>query len=208
MRFKIDTLFEHRGVNQYLPSRSSEEIAKIKGMLNSERIEFLFDHYGLELLLQDERNRVSNLHSKGVMRTLAVVHFVFPVAIWLTGTHDKIYNGASIGQTIKEDGFGLTKVDEYFGVNELPGFAKQRMKTDESFAAVHMYHLLVNHPETKESFVYCSITEIHSPLYLTLGDLHKLYPEGTKNYNDFTLAAQKSFENLKKLDGECQLSIS
>lgn len=82
------------------------------------------------------------------MRTCSIVHFNLPVPSWLQETHNKIYNGGSIGQTIKENQFNLLKEDLFLGTSELSNFAKEKMDTDETTAAVHIYKLIVSNPET------------------------------------------------------------
>ena len=197
---KIQTFFKSGTVNQQMPCRKADELEKMRGLLNSQRIKLIFGNYGVELLLQEDSVRISNLHSNGVMRTCAIVHFSLPVPSWLQDTHKKIYNGGTIGQMIKDDGFELTKVDTYFGITELPKIVQEKMKTDEESAAVHIYQLAVKDPKTSESRIYCTITEIHSPLYLTLGDLQQLSLEGTKQYNVITEPVQKHLNDLNTLD--------
>ncbi|WP_454782608.1 hypothetical protein [Legionella sp. WA2022007384] len=197
---KIQTFFKLGAVNQQMPCRKADELEKMQGLLNSQRIKLIFGNYGVELMFQEDSVRISNLNSNGVMRTCAIVHFSLPVPPWLQDTHKKIYKGSTIGQTIKDDGFELTKEDTYFGVIELPKIAQEKMKTDEESAAVNIYQLAVKNPKTSESSIYCSITEIHSPLYLTLGDLQQLSLEGTKQYTVITEPVQKHLNNLNSLD--------
>lgn len=187
-------------INQQLPSKKPEELDSMRGLLNSERIKLIFGDFGVELLLQEGNLRVSNLHSKGVMRTCAVVNYVLPVPAWLENTHNKIYKGSSIGQTIKNDGFDLIKEDSYFGLIQLPKFAKDKMEKDEKSAAVYIYQLVVKNPETSESRFYCTITEVYSPLYLTYGDLCLLSPEGTQKYTVINESVQKHLDDLSNLD--------
>ncbi|MCW8400369.1 hypothetical protein OQJ26_16435, partial [Legionella sp. PATHC038] len=123
-----------------------------------------------------------------------------PVPNWFQKTHDKIYKGGSIGQTIKNDGFSLTKEDIYFGLTKLPEFAKEKMQTDQKSVAVYIYRSIVKNQENSESVDYCTITEIYSPLYLTLGDLQLLSPEGTQKHQVITESAQKYLDDLSSLD--------
>ncbi|QLZ67705.1 hypothetical protein FOLKNPGA_00478 [Legionella sp. PC1000] len=198
---KIDTFFQPgKKVNQHMTCRKLDELEKMQGLLNSQRIKLIFGNYGVELILQENNVRISNLNSNGVMRTLAVVHFSLPVPLWLKETHNKIVSGSTIGQTIKDDGIDLAKEDVYFGITELPEIAKNKMNTAEKSAAVHIYQLTVKKPNTSESIVYCTITEVHSPLYLTLGDLHQLSPEGTKKFSALTESAKKPLNELNTLD--------
>lgn len=200
---KINSFFPSSNIihiNQQVPSRTPNELENIRDLLNSQRIKLLFGNYAVELVLQEGNFRVSNLHSNHVMRTCAMVNFSLPVPAWLKDTHDKIYLGSSIGQTIKEGGFNLTKEDAYFGITKLPAFAKDKMQTDETSAAVHIYQLDVKHPETSESIHYCTITEVHSPLYLTIGDLRQLYPQGAQKHSTVTNSVQKCLDSLNSLD--------
>lgn len=192
---------KHSAINQDIPSRALDQLNKLKDLLNSKRIHLLFGHYDVEVLLQDGCLRVTNLNSHGVMRTCAMVHFTSSIPDWLQETHNKIYNGASIGQTIKDDGFSLTKKDSFLGITELPEFAKLKMSTDESTAAVHIYQLMVSHPETAEMVSYCTITEVHSPQYLTLGDLFYLTSASPAPY----VVTEKVQQCLDELSGLEQL---
>lgn len=187
-------------INQNLISRTLDELEKMKGLLNSQRIELLFGNYGVELLLQEGSLRVSNLNSNGIMRTCAVVNFTLPVPVWMETTHSKIYSGGSIGQTIKENRLNLIKDDLFFGVSALPAFAKEKMDTDQQLAAVHIYKLVVIEPETSERMDYCTITEFHSPLYLTLGDLLQLSSLKSIHQLEMTKGVQKCLEDISQLD--------
>ncbi|MDR3504343.1 MAG: hypothetical protein P4L79_17380 [Legionella sp.] len=187
-------------INQKIPSRDPGQLSQMQGLLNSQRIQLLFNHYDVEVLLQDGCLRVTNLNSHGAMRTCAMVHFASSIPDWLQETHNKIYNGGSIGQTIKDDGFPLTKKDSFLGVTELPEFAKLKMNTDENTAAVHIYQLVVSHPETTETVMYCTITEVHSPQYLTIGDLLYLTPATSPVPYAVTEKVQQCFDELSGLD--------
>lgn len=149
--------------------------------------------------MQEGDLRVTNLNSHGVMRTCAIVHFSSSIPDWLQETHNKIYKGGSIGQTIKEEGFSLTKKDSFLGVTELPEFAKLKMNTEESTAAVHIYQLVVSHSATTETVMYCTITEVHSPQYLTLGDLLYLTSASPEPYA-ITGKVQQCLDELSGLE--------
>ncbi len=185
-------------VNQKIPLRELDILQKMQGLLNSQRIQLLFGQYDVEVLFQDDGLRITNLNSNGVMRTCAIVHFASSVPDWLQQTHNKIYNGGSIGQTIKEDKFQLTKKDSFLGVTDLPEFAKLKMETEENSAAVHIYQLMVSHPKTAETVMYCTITEVHSPQYLTVGDLLHLTSAATSEV--ITEEVQHCLEQLRGVD--------
>lgn len=186
-------------INQNVISKSLEELKQMQDLLNSQRIELLFGNYEVEILLQEGNHRVSNLKANEIMQTCAVVSFALPVPDWLQTTHDTIYSGGSIGQTIKNNGFNLIKEDVFLSSSELPVFARERMNTEENLAAIHMYQLTVIQPETLEKINYCTITELHNPLYLTLGDLVQLSPEKMP-LHELTEEVQKNLSELKKLD--------
>ncbi|WP_419418636.1 hypothetical protein ACNVED_08710 [Legionella sp. D16C41] len=186
--------------NQHLPARTADEIKKMANLLNSERIMLIFGHYNVELILQENSIRVSNLNSNGVMRTCAIVNFSLSIPDWLQNTHNKIYQGESIGKTIKNGGFNLNKEDIYFGLAKLPKFVKDKMETNDASAAIHLYQLIVENPKNGESIAYCTITEVHSPLYLTLEDLHQLSPKGFQKYNILTNSVQKYLDEFISLD--------
>ncbi|MGQ3887944.1 hypothetical protein ACQUW5_02785 [Legionella sp. CNM-1927-20] len=199
---KIDTFFQldkANPINQQSPSRTINELQTMQGLLNSQRIKLIFGNYEVELVAQEDNVRVSNLHSDGIMRTCAIVNFVLPIPVWLQNTHSKIYGGGSIGQTIKDNGFDLTKENIYFGITKLPKTVQAKMETDEDLTAVHIYQLLVKNPLTSESIVYCTISELHSPLYLTCGDLYQLNP-GSQKYSTKTNLVQKCLKDLSVLD--------
>ena len=187
-------------INQQNASKSTEQLQKMQPLLNSERIKFLFDTYEVKLISQDNHIRVSNLNANEIMQTCAIVKFANTLPAWLKATHNKIYQGGSIGQTIKDNGFSLIKENLYFGIIELSARLKLEMRTEEKSAAVHIYELVVKNPETLETFIYCTITEIHNPFYLTLGDLKQLYPQETLKYDGLTESLQKELTELSDLD--------
>jgi hypothetical protein len=150
-------------------------------------------------VFQEGGIRISNLNSNGIMRTCAVVNFSLPIPEWLKNTHDEIYAGSSIGQTIKDNGFDLKKEDDYFGITKLPKVLQDKMETDEDLAAVHIYHLLIKDPQTAQFIAYCTISEIHSPLYLTLKDLNRLN-HGSLKHNGLTESVQTCLGKLSVLD--------
>ena len=187
-------------INQQHPSKTHDQLQSMRGKLNSERIKFLFGAYDVALVLQENNSRVSNLNSNGVMRTCAIVNFSLPVPTWLKETHDKIYSGSTIGQTIKDNGFDLKKEDAYFGLIELPEAARAMMKTVETLAAIHIYQLSVINPAIPESITYCTITEIHSPLYLTLGDLNELSADGIQQNTAISDSVKIHLAELSNLE--------
>ncbi|KTD19285.1 Uncharacterised protein [Legionella lansingensis] len=187
--------------NSAFSSRRSKQLDQMKGMLNSERIKFLFSDYGVELLFQEGNIRVSNLHSNHIMRTCAVVNFSDFLPNWLQEAHNKILKGGSIGQTIKEDGFKLIKENIFIGTSELPKAARERMEISTSSGAVHVYQLFVENPETSDKVLYCTITEAHSPHYLSIEDLVYLSPSDVKEFSSNQIDAKKYLDALNEIDG-------
>jgi len=121
------------------------------------------------------------------MRTCAIVNFCQQIDNSLSTAHKEILDGGSIGATLKKHNFKLNKTPLYFGEVALPKIAKANMYVANELAAVHIYNLNVSSSEHEKSMEYCTITEIHSPRYLTIKSLENLYPKdsmGCKEKND------------------------
>ena len=87
--------------------------AEVTPQLNSDLIRQRFGNYQVGVLQQDEKLRVANLYSvtSGVVvcRTLAVTHFIAPVAPSLMTADARIRSGESIGATLQDLGFDVSK---------------------------------------------------------------------------------------------------
>jgi len=153
-------------------------------LLNSERIRQEFGSYGIEVVEQDDRLRVSNLYSldSGVqtMRTLAVVIFPAAIPLPLQKVHGEITGGHSIGETLRESGWKVEKLNLYFGeLAPEAGFDGVYAAMGDIAAAalaVHIYQLFVSRDGSR--YLYATIAEVHHPNYQGLADLQSNYVAG------------------------------
>ena len=150
-------------------------------VLNSERIKDRFGSYGIEIIEQNDATRRSSLYStsngKRTCRTYAVVKFTGGDAFDITDVHRKVVDGASIGSTLKSDGWEIRKETIYVGEVGLPavhhpiGDLMHLQSTTD--LAVHAYHLHIERGST--SLHYATIVETHHPEYLDKSELLELY---------------------------------
>ena len=156
-------------------------------VLNSERIK---DRYGIEIIQQDDNIRLSNLYSTHdgdqICRTYAIVKFVGSNFVDLTEVQNKIVDGASIGSTLKNDGWEIRKESIYVGTLNLPISARaisalMRLQPDVELA-VHAYKLHIE--KASFSVHYATIIETHHPEYLGTTELRDLYSVSTKTDAD------------------------
>ena len=150
-------------------------------LLNSERIRQRYGNYGIDVLEQDERLRVSNLYSleegAKITRTLAVVLYPAEVPSDITAEHELIVAGGSIGQVFKERGWQVEKTVRYLGI--IPASAD----FDEIYTlmggitpadlAVLLYDFSVCN--ASGCFAYTTIAEVYHPDYLGQEDLRAIY---------------------------------
>jgi len=150
-------------------------------VLNSERIKDRFGNYGIEIIRQDGNTRLSNLYSthdgERTCRTYAVVEFVGSNFVDLTEVHTRIADGASIGSTLKKDGWEIRKETVYVGSLSLPESGHpitdlMRLELAGDLA-VHAYRLHIE--KASFSVHYATIIETHHPDYLGIHELRGLY---------------------------------
>lgn len=154
-------------------------------LLNSERIRQQFGSYGIEVLQQDDRLRVSDLYSveagARITRTLAVVFFPETIPAPLRAEHDAIKSGQSIGEEFRNNGWKVQKQNLYVGeLAASPEFADVYTAMGEITAvdlAVHIYRLSVSKDSNR--YPYATIAEIHHPDYLDLIELRAIYSAGS-----------------------------
>ncbi len=81
--------------------------------LNSDFIRKRFGNYHVSVLAQHDEIRITNLYSitsgVAVCRTLAATHFIIPVAPTLIAADTRIRSGDSIGATLHQLGFTVSK---------------------------------------------------------------------------------------------------
>tara|TARA_B110000438_G_scaffold82915_1_gene82611 strand:- start:2872 stop:3495 length:624 start_codon:yes stop_codon:yes gene_type:complete len=157
-------------------------------------IEKKFGSYGLDVIENNNENRISFLFSNGdhyialnkinavkkstgykkKYHTLALVSFIDSAKI--SEVHKKIIEGGSVGATFKDYGWSITK--DSLLVLELsrdihPVIQKWlKSKTYENLA-VHVYTLTVKNKT--QTIRYAEIIEIHHPDYLSLTKLKDIY---------------------------------
>jgi hypothetical protein len=154
---------------------------QLSELANSDRIRLKFGNYGIEIVENGLRIRVSNLYSTvaGVKtnRTFAVVMYPEVIEPDFSKEHEAIINGQSIGIVFKENGWQIEKHHQFIGELAIqPDFsAVQAVFGDigEVRPVIHVYSLLIRKNDMQ--FHYASIAEVHHPDYLGLEDLKSIY---------------------------------
>ena len=150
-------------------------------ILNSERIGRRFGSYGLDVLASEAGLRRSSLFSldgdTATCRTYAVVQFVEQPDDRYDDAHSRVLAGNSIGETFKEDGWGIQKNTIFIGNTRLPDrpteiAALMRLNGAHDIA-LHVYQLVLVREET--ALEYATILEVHHPEYLTVSELLELF---------------------------------
>jgi hypothetical protein len=163
---------------------NSENLAvetQVSGLGNSDRIRLKFGSYGIEIVENGARIRVSNLYSTkdGVKtnRTFAVVMYPVVIEPAFAKEHDAIINGQSIGIVFKEHGWRIEKHHQYVGELDVgPDFSTIHAvfgDIGEVRPVIHVYSLLIK--KHNAQFHYASIAEVHHPDYLGLADLRTIF---------------------------------
>ena len=170
-------------------------------LLNSERIEKKFGGYGIDVLYNSAKLRVSNLYDgKKITRTLAVVDYPETIDSSFIKEHEAIVQGGSIGNVFKTHGWTIDKKNIYLG--ELAPSSDYNK----------LYALMGNIPPAKLSvwiyvftirkdgkvFPYATISEIYHPDYLSLANL-KCINKNADLYLDQTKAVTRELKKVKKL---------
>ena len=146
--------------------------------LNSERIQQAFGSYGVEVLGNDTRTRVTNLYSveagTKTCRTFAVVRFPAVIDAAVATEHATITNGGSIGAVFAANGWRVLKTHLAFReIAATPRLANLMHVTVGARLAEHAYVLdVVKDGKTIE---YAALVEVHHPDYLKRADLEKIY---------------------------------
>jgi len=148
---------------------------------NSDRIRLKFGSYGIEIVENGARIRVSNLYSTtgGVKtnRTFAVVMLPDVIEPAFSREHDAIINGQSIGIVFKGHGWKIEKHHQYVGELDVGrNFSAVHSvfgDIGEVRPVIHVYSLLIK--KDNKQFHYASIAEVHHPDYLGLDDLRAIF---------------------------------
>lgn len=174
------------GTSHAAPQIQQEVVDALKPKLNSDRIEYFFGSYGVDVLdIQSTAfpdSRFSNLYSihngKKIMRTLAVVDFYQPASPELSKAHQDIMEGKSIGIALRDNGWTIHKKPVYFSSIPLtPAVMAWMDEPNVAQAALHIYRLDVSGNGISDPIPYCTIIEVHSPQYLSVEWLKALYPD-------------------------------
>ena len=92
---------------------------------NSDRIQIKFGNYGIDIIENDLKIRVSSLYSiednKKTNRTFAVVAYPDIIDAAFEIEHEAIINGESIGIVFEQNGWAIEKHHLYLGEIEVPG---------------------------------------------------------------------------------------
>jgi hypothetical protein len=162
-----------------VPEPTSKESSTLP--LNSERIKEEFGNYGVDVVRQDERLRVSSLYSvergRKITRTVAVVVYPDAIPVGILEEHREILKGSSIGETFRRHGWSVSKKTLYTGslhaAPDFDGVYAAMGNIAPTDLAVHVYELSVAKDDLRLS--YAAIAEVHHPDYLRLPDLESIY---------------------------------
>lgn len=162
---------------------SQNEVDSLKTMLNSERIKYFFGNCAIEVLETPFPNRISNQYTiqngQKFSRTIAVVDFEKCLPAIILKTHQHIKDGASIGLTLRNEGWQIEKKALYFGSMDMPEQIKTWMKQEkQQKIEVYAYELVISKGDL--STKYCTIVEMYSPEFLDNQRMKQLYA----NYNE------------------------
>jgi hypothetical protein len=162
---------------------------EMRPMLNSQRIASCFGSYGVDVLKQEDKLRISSLYSResqgAVTRTLAISEFAVEkpgeLPPGLQAAYQAIRDGASMGATLEAAGWQVEKRDRFIG--QLPegdvlaclsGWPQAPAESypGQAALAVQVYDLYARRGDAAVRFAL--LAEIHDPRYLDLHDLQSL----------------------------------
>jgi len=147
-------------------------------LLNSERIQQAFGSYGVEVLANGTRTRITNLYSVDAgtktCRTFAVVRFPAVIDPAVATEHATIAGGGSIGAVFAANGWRVLKTHLAFREIEATQQLANRMHIAiGTRLAEHAYVLDVT--KNGKTVEYAALIEIHHPDYLRRTDLERIY---------------------------------
>ena len=175
-----------------LPQSSLDSILSPK-LLNSERIKMKYGSYGIKVLSENSKFRVSNLYSfsgeKKITRTFALVNYTEQIDSIFLEEHLKILEGQSIGSVFKQNQWKIEKKSYFLGeiessidftdtYNLMGNLAPSKL-------AVYVYGFYIK--KDNKSYEYATISEVYHPDFLTLSVLKKIYPDSIKHLQEIDI---------------------
>ena len=150
-------------------------------LLNSERIKQKFGSYGIDVLEDDGKLRISSLYTleygRKITRTLAVVIYPEDIAPQIQAEHQAIKGGGSMGEVFTRNGWQVEKENLYLGEiqasSDFDEIYSLMGQIEPVNLAVHVYRLSVCRDGS--CFAYATLNEVHHPDYLKLRDLREIY---------------------------------
>jgi hypothetical protein len=141
--------------------------------LNSDAIRARYGSYSVVVISQSTTQRVAALRSgfasDSICRTLALTQFAVPVAAELLPAHQRILAGASIGETIRNAGFVVTKSDPiYFQLSSWELFEQLAQHTVPRNAPLLAQIYRIGATTAEKHIPYAVIIEIYHPDYRSL----------------------------------------
>ena len=176
---------------------------------NSDRIRLKFGNYGIGIIENGLRIRVSKLYSteNGVKtnRTFAVVMLPEVIEPSFSVEHEAITNGQSIGIVFREHGWRIEKHHQYIGEldvgRDFTAIHSLFGDTGEVRPVIHVYSLLIK--KDNAQYHYASIAEVHHPDYLGLEDLRDIFGkeiddslEKDRDTDDFLKIVESKMQGL------------
>jgi len=179
--------------------------SQVSELGNSDRIRLKFGNYGIGIVENGLRIRVSNLYSTedGVKtnRTFAVVMLPEIIEPAFCKEHDAIINGQSIGIVFKANGWQIEKRHQYIGELDVgPDFSAVHSvfgDIGETRPVIHVYSLLIKKDNVQ--YPYASIAEVHHPDYLGLEDLRAIFG---KDFDDSRVKDRDAADFLKIVESK------
>jgi len=160
-----------------IPAREN----RVSDLANSDRIRLKFGNYGIDVIENGLRIRVSNLFSTdaGVKtnRTFAVVMYPAVIEAAFKKEHEAIIAGQSIGIVFKDNGWSIEKHHHYIGeIDPSSDFSAIHSVFGDIGSikpVIHVYSLNIR--KDKTDIHYASIAEVHHPGYLDMEELRTIY---------------------------------
>lgn len=147
-------------------------------LLNSERIAAKFGSYGVAVLAQDDRVRVSSLFTgsgdERTCRTFAIVRYAERMDAAVSAEHAAIVAGGSLGAVFAAAAWEVRKTHLRYDTRAATARLAELMHVAVGTPlAMHVYALDV--AKEGRTVEYATLVEIHHPDYLTTAQLAEIY---------------------------------